>query len=243
MVHSSCREVTCIRPWSFSCNWVSLPSVLTGLCIAFWCWHCSWECMVYWPGFGHLYHLGASFWLRPWRGAYPVPIPGTIQHTWHCMTLPVWIVGVRVVVLSRGLLECPWTMQYPDANWTRNLVNHCLQWATAPIMCPQSFGLCLSVHTNEHVDVWYMAFPGIKVNVWQSQIFLPILLTYAELFQIHWTLPAPNHYHAPGNRLKVVQWNASGMSLVKQDDVISWLLQQSIDIMVIVETRWTFTNE
>ena len=53
----------------------------------------------------------------------------------------------------------------------------------------------------------------------------------------------PNQFHSPCNRLKIVQWNASGMSLVKQDDVIAWLLQQSVDIMIIAETRWQFTND
>ena len=90
-----------------------------------------------------------------------------------------------------------------------------------------------------HGFTWYR---GRCPNVTDFPTYLVDLCRVDKTANADQCLSRPNHYHAPGNRLCVLQWNASGMSLLKQDDIIAWLLQQTVDIVVLVETRWRFTN-
>ena len=49
-----------------------------------------------------------------------------------------------------------------------------------------------------------------------------------------------NWHHATKRRLKMWQWNCSGLSVPKFDEVKAWLVMHQIDIAVLLETRWTY---
>ena len=49
-----------------------------------------------------------------------------------------------------------------------------------------------------------------------------------------------NLHHATKRRLKLWQWNCSGLSIPKFDEVKAWLVLHQIDVAVLVETRWTY---
>ena len=43
--------------------------------------------------------------------------------------------------------------------------------------------------------------------------------------------------------LRVVQWNVSGLSTAKLDEICCWLHTQPLDVVILLETHWQFTNE
>ena len=49
-----------------------------------------------------------------------------------------------------------------------------------------------------------------------------------------------NQHHASKRRLSVWQWNCSGLSTPKLDEVKAWLTLNQIDIAALVETRWAY---
>ena len=55
--------------------------------------------------------------------------------------------------------------------------------------------------------------------------------------------PASNHAHAPHRRIRCLQWNCSGLSTAKLDEIRLWSISQAIDMIVLCETRWNFTSE
>ena len=57
------------------------------------------------------------------------------------------------------------------------------------------------------------------------------------------SLPSMDHMHAPMKRLKYFEWNASGLSRDKLDELKVWLHHNSFDVAIICETRWSYTNE
>eukprot|EP00435_Cladocopium_sp_Y103_P031463 s539_g8.t1 len=52
-----------------------------------------------------------------------------------------------------------------------------------------------------------------------------------------------NQQHKPRKRFACLQWNCSGLSQSKLDEIKTWLATQAIPVLVLVETRWTFSSE
>eukprot|EP00435_Cladocopium_sp_Y103_P068199 s396_g31.t1 len=52
-----------------------------------------------------------------------------------------------------------------------------------------------------------------------------------------------NRRHRPRRRVSCLQWNCSGLSSSKLDELKTWLHVQGVQIITLVETRWTFTSE
>ena len=52
-----------------------------------------------------------------------------------------------------------------------------------------------------------------------------------------------NSFQAPTRRLKLFQWNPSGLSIGKLDELCHWLSAQNINAVVLSETRWTMISE
>ena len=44
-------------------------------------------------------------------------------------------------------------------------------------------------------------------------------------------------------RLRLFSWNAGGMSQARLDELRLWLTEQSVEVAIIVETRWAYTGE
>ena len=40
-----------------------------------------------------------------------------------------------------------------------------------------------------------------------------------------------------------MHWNGGGLSLTKLDEIKAWALTQCLDVLVLTETRWSWTNE
>ena len=55
--------------------------------------------------------------------------------------------------------------------------------------------------------------------------------------------PGQNQFHAPQRRLRCMQWNCSGLSAAKLDEIKIWSASQALDVLVLCETRWTFDGE
>eukprot|EP00435_Cladocopium_sp_Y103_P017051 s3272_g4.t1 len=51
-----------------------------------------------------------------------------------------------------------------------------------------------------------------------------------------------SQHHAPRKRLVVWQWNCSGLSAAKLDELKAWLYINKVDLAVLVETRWQFDS-
>ena len=52
-----------------------------------------------------------------------------------------------------------------------------------------------------------------------------------------------HRHHQKRRFLRVLQWNVSGLSAAKLDELRLWMQGQNIDVGVFVETRWGFTQE
>eukprot|EP00435_Cladocopium_sp_Y103_P055544 s1179_g18.t1 len=48
----------------------------------------------------------------------------------------------------------------------------------------------------------------------------------------------PNKVHSPHRRLKLFQWNPSGLSSSRYQELLQWLALQSFDVVCLSETRW-----
>ena len=46
-----------------------------------------------------------------------------------------------------------------------------------------------------------------------------------------------------GRHLRVAQWNVSGLSITKLDEIKCWLKTQPLDVLILLETHWGYTNE
>ena len=56
------------------------------------------------------------------------------------------------------------------------------------------------------------------------------------------TQPSKPRLHKD-RQLRVVQWNVSGLSTAKLDEICCWLHTQPLDVVILLETHWQFTNE
>ena len=52
-----------------------------------------------------------------------------------------------------------------------------------------------------------------------------------------------NDSHQSKRHLKFLQWNSSGLSNARLDELKCWLHPQNLDVVVILETHWRFTGE
>ena len=93
-----------------------------------------------------------------------------------------------------------------------------------------------------------MALPGTEDTVSNFISFPPLSNRRCSLR----TLPHNNGLrpslstqttHVAKRRLKILTWNPGGLSLERFDEVRQWLLLQGADIVLIVETRWQYTQE
>ena len=125
-------------------------------------------------------------------------------------------------------------------------MDHCPHWATAPVWRQPAGPQSRNVHTNGHAnELSFTVAVGIKDDVWHRTILI--------LLCVHEWCPqsnmpcsprtCDNKPHAPSKRLKIFQWNCSGLSLAKMDELCHWMTLQSLDIAILSETRWTFCND
>ena len=82
---------------------------------------------------------------------------------------------------------------------------------------------------------WY------KGQYWQNQVIQPSRPT----FQVKPTRPlAPQPVeHMPKNRLVVFHWNRGALSSARYQELLHWLYLQRIDIALLSETHWSYTQE
>ena len=52
-----------------------------------------------------------------------------------------------------------------------------------------------------------------------------------------------NTKHQSSRHLRIFHWNGGGLSAHKLDELKMWLSQQRVDVAVLSESRWSFTNE
>ena len=82
---------------------------------------------------------------------------------------------------------------------------------------------------------WY------KGQYWQTQITLPTRPTF--LGKQSRTLTPQPLEHVPKNRLIVFHWNGGALSSARYQELLHWLHLQRIDVALLSETHWSYTQE
>ena len=86
-----------------------------------------------------------------------------------------------------------------------------------------------------------MGYTWYKGQYWQNQILLPSRPTF-EVQQPRRLAPQPVE-HMPKNRLVVFHWNGGALSSARYQELLHWLYLQRIDIALLSETHWSYTQE
>eukprot|EP00435_Cladocopium_sp_Y103_P050202 s1727_g15.t1 len=96
-----------------------------------------------------------------------------------------------------------------------------------------------------HGHAWYHGlnyapsdFPaGLRASVTQELQRQAFSANSADCLPVQ-SPASPNRVHAPKRRLKLFQWNPSGLSSARYHELLHWLSFQSFDVVCLSETRW-----
>ena len=86
-----------------------------------------------------------------------------------------------------------------------------------------------------------MGYTWYKGQYWQNHTILPSRPTF-EVKQPRPLAPQPVE-HMPKNRLIVFHWNGGALSSAKYKELLHWLHLQRVDIALLSETHWSYTQE
>ena len=86
-----------------------------------------------------------------------------------------------------------------------------------------------------------LGYTWYKGQYWQNQTIIPSRPTF-QVKQPRPLAPQPVE-HMPKNRLVVFHWNGGALSSARYRELLHWLYLQRIDIALLSETHWSYTQE
>eukprot|EP00435_Cladocopium_sp_Y103_P032030 s700_g8.t1 len=95
-------------------------------------------------------------------------------------------------------------------------------WYKGQCLSPSQFPVDLRNSVQQQIDSSHPQVPSHP-------------LPSADIAQVSWT---PNKVHSPKHRLKIFQWNPSGLSSSRYAEFLHWLNMQSFDVVCLSETNW-----
>ena len=133
--------------------------------------------------------------------------------------------------------EALWTSANQDASATLGSSLDSVKETQFSNVPTDAFNVMVPAGTKEDV-IRPKLFP-FQLVLTLTQRKPPLLQDALLLFMIKLTATR----HQNNKFLRYLSWNGSGMSSHKLDEVKQWCLGQRIQVLILTETRWQFSNE